>query len=43
MKPQFSKLKVLIDLGLTRVQARVYLALVESGRALIVPENLKEL
>ncbi len=31
VEPTFSKLKVLIDLGLTRVQARVYLALVESG------------
>ena len=30
MEPQFSKLQVLIDLGLTSVQARLYLALVES-------------
>jgi sugar-specific transcriptional regulator TrmB len=31
LETQFSKLQVLIDLGLTQVQARVYLALVESG------------
>jgi sugar-specific transcriptional regulator TrmB len=31
LEPQFSKLQVLIDLGLTLIQARVYLALVESG------------
>ena len=31
METQFSKLKVLIDLGLTQVQARVYLALIEAG------------
>jgi sugar-specific transcriptional regulator TrmB len=31
LEPQFSKSQVLIDLGLTKVQARVYLALVESG------------
>lgn len=31
MEPQFSDLQVLMDLGLTLVQARVYLALVESG------------
>ena len=31
MELQFSEPKVLMDLGLTLVQARVYLALVESG------------
>lgn len=31
MEPHFSKLQVLVDLGLTQVQAKVYLALVESG------------
>ncbi len=31
MEPQSSKLQVLIGLGLTLIQARVYLALVESG------------
>ena len=31
MEPQFSKYEVLIDLGLTLKQARVYLSLVESG------------
>jgi sugar-specific transcriptional regulator TrmB len=30
LEPQFSKLQVLMDLGLTKVQAKVYLALVES-------------
>jgi sugar-specific transcriptional regulator TrmB len=32
LEPQFSKLQVLIDLGLTLIQARVYMALAESGR-----------
>jgi sugar-specific transcriptional regulator TrmB len=31
LEHQFSQLQVLMDLGLTKVQARVYLALVESG------------
>ena len=31
LETQFSKLQVLIDLGLTKVQARVYLTLIESG------------
>jgi len=31
LEPQSSKLQVLIDLGLTLIQARVYLALAESG------------
>jgi sugar-specific transcriptional regulator TrmB len=31
LEAQFSKPQVLVDLGLTKVQARVYLALVESG------------
>ena len=32
MEPQSSKLQVLMDLGLTLIQARVYLALAEAGR-----------
>ena len=36
MESQFSKLKALIDLGLTKVQARLYLALVESGPSRIL-------
>ena len=36
MKPQFSKLKALIALGLTKVQARLYLSLVESGPSRIL-------
>ena len=36
LEPQFSKHQVLIDLGLTLKQARVYLALVESGPLKIV-------
>lgn len=35
MELQFSKLQVLMDLGLTKVQARVYLALVEFGSSRI--------
>ena len=31
LEPQFSKLQALMDLGLTKVQARVYLALVKFG------------
>jgi len=31
LEPQFSKLQVLMDLGLTLVQAKVYMALVRSG------------
>ena len=31
LEPQFSELQILIDLGLTLKQARVYLALIESG------------
>jgi sugar-specific transcriptional regulator TrmB len=31
LEPQFSEIQTLMDLGLTLVQARVYLALVESG------------
>jgi len=36
LEPQFSKLQVLTDLGLTKVQARLYLALAESGPSRIL-------